>query len=105
MDIKFITEHLYSLYHEIHLLHIDIAKFWYDNILLSWRWWVLVSFLIVPWILWLIIRKKESTQRFLFVGFFVMIVSALLDKLGTALGLWFYPISAFPLIPEFLSYD
>ena len=62
----------------------------------TWRWWVAVAILIVPWILWAIFRKKESTARLLYAGFSIMILSAILDTIGVDNGLWVYPVKVIP---------
>jgi hypothetical protein len=74
-------------------------------VLFSWRWWVVLSFIVVPWGLWIIFRKKESTHRLLFAGIFIMYVSSFMDCIGITLNLWRYPINVVPLMPEYMAFD
>jgi hypothetical protein len=53
--------------------------------------------LILPWILWVIFRKKESTARLLFASFIIMLLSSTLDAVGVDHGKWMYPIKVSPL--------
>ena len=95
----------YSLYEKLHDTHIEYYYFWRDNILFTWRWWITLSLIILPWIIWILARKKESTDRLLYVAFFVMIISSALDTIGIAMDLWYYPINVFPLMPECIPFD
>ncbi|WP_298841064.1 CBO0543 family protein [uncultured Clostridium sp.] len=95
----------HSLYKKLHNVHIEYFNFWKNNILFTWRWWIAVSLVVLPWTIWLLVRKKESTDRLLFVALFVMVFSAGLDMIGIALNLWYYPVNVFPLMPEFIPFD
>lgn len=105
MDINLIKEQANSLYHELHEIHIDFYKLWANDVLFTWRWWVSFSLIILPWSIWLIVRRRESTDRLLYAGFFVMLVSSYMDVVGIALELWTYPINVLPLMPEFIPFD
>lgn len=61
-----------------------------------WNWYVACAMIIVPWIVWAIFRKKDSSARLICAGFFVMIFSAVLDTLGIEFGLWAYPVKVIP---------
>ncbi|WP_066058359.1 CBO0543 family protein [Robertmurraya korlensis] len=65
--------------------------------LFTWQWWVAVLMIIVPWVLWAIFRKKESSARLLFSAFIVMILSTNIDSIGVEHGLWTYPVKAIPI--------
>ncbi|MGH4051563.1 MAG: CBO0543 family protein [Clostridium sp.] len=95
----------HSLYEKLHNVHIEYFYFWKNNILFTWRWWIAVSLVVLPWTIWLLVRKKESTNRLLYVAFFVMLFSSALDMIGASIGLWYYPVKMFPLMPEFIPYD
>ncbi|WP_332694567.1 CBO0543 family protein [Halalkalibacter lacteus] len=78
---------------------------WVDSVLFTWQWWVGVSLSMLPWVLWIVFRRKESTLRLLTVGFFVMFLSTFLDSLGVQLGFWYYKHSVLPLIPAYIPWD
>lgn len=67
--------------------HYEYLDFWRENTLFHWDFWVtLVYFTLLPWVIWIKYRKKESTQRLLFVGFYVIIISSWLDFIGVTYG-------------------
>jgi len=49
----------HSLYEKLHNVHIEYFDFWKNNILFTWRWWRAVSLVVLPWTIWLLVRKKE----------------------------------------------
>ena len=73
--------------------------------LFTWHWWFNLALTIVPWVVWIIIRKKDSTYRLLTAGLFSMFLSSFLDVVGVALGLWGYNSVLIPLIPPFSPWD
>lgn len=105
LDWNIIKNQSYSLYEKLHITHMEFYVFWKNNILFTWRWWIALSLIILPWTIWLFVRKKESTDRLLYVAFFVMVVSSALDMCGIALNLWYYPVTVLPLMPEFNPFD
>ncbi|MED4224587.1 CBO0543 family protein [Neobacillus cucumis] len=78
---------------------------WNDHVVFTAHWWITVFLTIVPWILWFFFRKKDSSSRLLFAGFFSMIVSILFDFIGTKLGFWLYYYDLMPFIPSFSPWD
>lgn len=78
---------------------------WLDHVVFTWRWWIGVGLAIIPWIIWIVLRKRESTNRLLFVGLFVILISSYLDFLGIQLGLWRYKFEDLPTIPSYIPWD
>jgi hypothetical protein len=72
---------------------------------LSPEWWLLLAFLIVPWLIWAKIVDKKRKLEIVVVGLFVAIVTSLLDVVGYNLGFWDYPIQLIPVVPEGFSFD
>ncbi|MFD0697593.1 CBO0543 family protein [Paenibacillus sp. GCM10027628] len=75
-----------------------------NSFLFTWRWWLGIALFILPWIVWIIYRKRESTARFFLAGLSSIILGILIDKFAIALGIWSYPIkfipnSGFTLLP------
>ncbi|GFZ96979.1 hypothetical protein GCM10008018_49190 [Paenibacillus marchantiophytorum] len=86
-------------------LNKEYLTYWYHHTFLHWDFilsWVLA---IAPWIFWVKYRKKDSTGRLLFVGFFAIIFSSWLDFLGSEMGLWYYTGVAIPTIPSYVPWD
>lgn len=95
-------ERAYSLILQANHLMISL---WLKNTFLHWQWWLGVCLAIIPWVLWLIFRKKESTNRLLFTGFFVMLIASWLDLMGILFGLWSYYHNVVPFSPAFVPWD
>lgn len=71
----------------------------------TWKWWFGIGLFILPWILWLLFRKKESTGRLLIGGFVTIILSLVIDLIAITTGLWSYPVKFLPISPIlFLPY-
>jgi hypothetical protein len=83
----------------------EYIEFWKEHTLFHWDFWVALIFIIVPIIFWIKIRKKESSNRLLFVGFFVLIIASYLDFVGVQFGKWYYTGKALPTIPSYLPWD
>jgi hypothetical protein len=78
---------------------------WFEHVLYSDLWWMGVAFSVIPWIIWIIIRKRDSTDRLLFVGFYVMVISVISDIMGDQLGLWHYRFNVIPFLPTYFPWD
>jgi len=81
------------------------AKTLKEDFLSTWQWWFGVALFIIPWIVWIIFRKKDSTGRLLLAGLMTIILSLTIDLAALSLGLWSYPMVIIPLAPFlFLPY-
>ncbi|CAN7654495.1 hypothetical protein LJR153_005060 [Paenibacillus sp. LjRoot153] len=78
---------------------------WQAYVLFSGLWWFGVILSVVPWIIWFFVRKKHSTDRILYVGFFVMVISLVLDILGDQFGFWHYRFNVIPILPTYFPWD
>jgi len=94
-----------NAYKAIHEINQAMSQIWFKNDLFSWRWWLSVVLVILPWALWVVFRKKDSTSRLLYVGFAVMLIASWLDFIGVMNGLWSYKYSVVPTMPTFIPAD
>lgn len=78
---------------------------WQHEVLFSWQWWLGIVLTILPWVIWLMFRKKECTDRLLYAGIYVGLVSVTLDNIGVQLSLWNYLKPVTPAIPSYIPYD
>jgi hypothetical protein len=72
---------------------------------LSPQWWLLLAFLVIPWLIWAKVVDKQRILEILVVGLFVALVTKLLDLVGYNLNFWDYPIQIIPFVPEAFSFD
>jgi hypothetical protein len=94
-----------ELYQQVAKANKDYFHFWRVNTAFHWDFWISFLFVIVPILFWIKIRKKKSSNRLLFVGFFVIIFSSWLDFLGVQFGLWYYTGKVIPSIPSYIPWD
>ncbi|WP_152667698.1 CBO0543 family protein [Aneurinibacillus tyrosinisolvens] len=86
------------------LVRINIERF-FNFAFLSSQWWLLLAFLIVPWLIWAKVVDKRRKLEILVVGLFIAIITKLLDLVGYNLNFWDYPIELIPLVPEAFAFD
>src|SRR4051812_47438726 len=98
---KLIDENIAEIHKLIHK-KIDI---WSDYVLFSGFWWLGVGLSVIPWIIWYVFRQKNSMDRILYAGFFVMIISLALDILGDQFSLWHYRYNVLPIVPTYFPWD
>lgn len=82
-----------------------VQAFWKEHVLFTWQWWLLAALTVMPWVFWAFYGKRGGKCRLLFAGFFVIIVSKLMDAVGSTFGLWIYPTRVLPLMPPYLPWD
>ncbi|MEM5014525.1 hypothetical protein WKH57_27840 [Niallia taxi] len=83
---------------QIHKLIQEKINIWSEYVLFSRLWWLGVGLSVIPWIIWFIVRKKESTDRILYAGFFVVVISLALDIVGDQYSLWHYRYNVLPIV-------
>jgi hypothetical protein len=90
----------------VHELDQNDLERWLQYGVFSYRWWLLVAFLIFPWIIWAKLADKSRRMEILLVGTLVMVITMLLDVLGYNLDFWDYPVELLPLgVPGALPFD
>ncbi|NRD78272.1 hypothetical protein HPT25_12935 [Bacillus sp. BRMEA1] len=90
---------------EIHKLIQKKIEIWSDYVVFSGLWWLGVGLSVIPWIIWYVFRKKNSTDRILYAGLFIMTISLALDILGDQFSLWHYRYNVLPIVPTYFPWD
>lgn len=98
-------EEIREAYRGIYDAHQVLFSTWKEYLLFTWEWWIAIFLTIGPWIVWVIFRKKESTDRLLYAGFFIIIISSWLDHLGVIKGMWIYYVDVFYCVPPYILWD
>jgi hypothetical protein len=92
------VDHITEKYKDISLDH------WIHGDLFTWKWWLLLSSLIIPWIIWWKIVNKKRLKQILIYGLSFSSISILLDEIGTFFRLWTYPDKLLP-VPSLFPAD
>ncbi|MTI81676.1 MAG: hypothetical protein FH758_12515 [Firmicutes bacterium] len=100
-----LIENINEIYYLVHQANTRMAILWLENMVFTWRWWLELGLTIIPWIVWFIVRKKESTDRLLYAALVTALIAGYLDYAGIALGLWSYKSQVIPFIPAFMPWD
>lgn len=78
------------LSHAEKLAELRKAHFFQD-VLWSYQWWILVASIIVLWALWVILLDRRHLRNILIVGLLAMGFALVLDDMGLSMTLWDYP--------------
>lgn len=95
------SDKIVQIHEIITSLNGEFVKVWKEDVFLDWRWWLSLAILILPWVVWFVLRKKESTDRLLYAGLFVYFITTVLDSIGVPFGLWVYIVTPLPYIHSF----
>nr|WP_309101662.1 CBO0543 family protein [Fredinandcohnia onubensis] len=98
-----------SIYSDFYKKSLDlnqqILKAWADHSLFTLRWWAGILLIVIPLILWIKYRDKESADRLQYAGLFVALVSSTLDYVGTFFGWWKYDYEILPIVSNYVPFS
>lgn len=86
-------------------LHSARMEDWLQYDLFSPQWWLLVTVLIVPWIIWWHYVNKRKLLEISLVGAIVLIVASYLDAVFSDMSLWDYHYHVVTVWPRLISAD
>lgn len=72
--------------------------------LFTWQWWIALAMIIIPWVIWLVFRDRNSSARIFAAGLLLMVLSEVLDIVGVGLGKWAYPVKVIPIATVSFSF-
>jgi hypothetical protein len=81
-------EEIVEVQQTLHRLRFD---YWIEHDIFSWQWWLLLSMLIIPWVIWYKVIPKENKAVVLSFGLLIGLLSSQLDEIGVMTGTWSYP--------------
>jgi len=96
---------LQELFQQLYEINNEQRQLWIEYVVFSWQWWVGVGLVVIPWMIWFLLRKKDSSLRLLSAGFFIIFICSWLDSIGIQLGLWRYKYEVIPFTPAFIPWD
>lgn len=66
------------------------ARF-FDHILFSYQWWILVLTTVGLWVIWMMLVDKKRLKALLIVGFGTSMLAVVMDDVGLTVAAWSYP--------------
>jgi hypothetical protein len=79
--------------------------FWFNNVVFSNQWWLLVVVTIAPYIVWWKIVDRRRFFEIITYGLLVALFAGLLDAIGVETDAWEYKYDLIPLLDVFITYD
>jgi hypothetical protein len=70
---------------------------WLKYSVFTWSWWFLVTFLIIPWVIFNKLLDRDRTLEIWSLGLVIIIITSFTDDLGSEIGAWIYPIKFVPI--------
>jgi hypothetical protein len=94
-DVKLVDRHLADLRYDYYI---------HEN-LFTFQWWFLTILMVIPWILFILLVKKEYLIETLLFGSIISMITVFLDDLGVELQFWAYKYQFLKLIPRLNPVD
>lgn len=80
------------------LYHLELNG-WLKNEFLIWEWWILVVFLVVPWVIWAKLVKRDIILEILLFGTIIILTTTLLDVFVCNIVFGITPLHSYLLFP------
>ncbi|MFC4102343.1 CBO0543 family protein [Paenibacillus xanthanilyticus] len=71
-------------------------QYWQQEVVFSWRWWLLLIVSLVMIGVWLKLSRKSEKPLLLLYGLITLLIAITLDVIGAELMLWDYPYMVLP---------
>ena len=84
------------------LLHQVRFSDWINNDIFTFRWWVLLLSLTIPWFIWYRLVDKCRLKEMLLYLAITSSIAILLDEIGSTLTMWVYPVKVIPFLPRLI---
>lgn len=79
--------------------------FWFNSVVFTYQWWLLVAITIIPFIVWWKIVDRRRFFEITTYGLLVALLAGLLDAIGVETDAWEYKYDLVPLLDVFIAYD
>ncbi|SMC49458.1 CBO0543 family protein [Sporomusa malonica] len=85
----------------------DVAgrDFWFQSVVFTYQWWLLVALTIIPFIIWWKIVDRRRFFEITTYGLLIALFAGLLDAIGVETDAWEYKYDLLPLLDVFIVYD
>jgi PAS domain S-box-containing protein len=82
-----------------------ILYFFQEEVLLSWKWWLVTCFSIFPWVGVYLFLKKDKRKQYLVSALIIMVLASFFDIIGLSHNLWRYYVMVFPVLGGFFPWN
>lgn len=79
--------------------------FWFNSVVFTYQWWLLVAITIIPIMVWWKIVDRKRLFEITTYGLLIALLAGLLDAIGVETDAWEYKYDLVPLLDVFISYD
>lgn len=86
-------------------LHNLVLGHWLSQDLFSVKWWGLLGFILLSYVICFWIMKKERLRSTILFGALVSVFTVIIDIFGCSFILWEYTMYLFPIVPSIFFYD
>lgn len=69
------------------------------------QWFILLALLILPWIIWVILKDKTKLFDIVLIGALCTIPTTFLDSFGMDIDFWYYPTELIPWSARAIPFD
>ncbi|WP_077622391.1 CBO0543 family protein [Sediminibacillus massiliensis] len=66
-------------------------ELFFDEVLFSFQWWILLAITVILWIIWLLVVDKKRLKPILIVGLIIGLLAIVFDDFGLSVAAWYYP--------------
>lgn len=82
-----------------------LQKIWFDEMLFTWQWWLLLFILVTPWVVWWRLVDRKRIFEILTYGFMVTLLAMSFDAIGVEYDFWEYHYQLIPLLDVLIVFD
>lgn len=58
--------------------------YWLEHVVFSWRWWLLIALLTIPWFIWWKVINRKRLPELTLVALFTLIIAVVFDEIETS---------------------
>ncbi|MDR4938261.1 CBO0543 family protein [Rossellomorea marisflavi] len=66
-------------------------KFFFQETLFSYQWWIILATTIILWVVWVLVVDKKRLKSIMIVGLITSLMATVMDDIGLSLAAWHYP--------------
>jgi PAS domain S-box-containing protein len=84
---------------------IEQILYYQKHYFLSWKWWILFSMSVFPWLFAFIYLHKQKRRQYIISSLIIMVIASFLDIMGLTYNLWKYYVTVVPVLGGFFPWN